>query len=94
VIMQWRQHLILDQKYAVQDVIERAVNTPSFYNALSVVALAHTGGIVSNANWGAGSRGFREKSSMVSHCYRTEVHMFIHFGNLLSAEVRVGFGGL
>ena len=61
VIMQWRQHLILDQKYTVQDVIERAVNTPSFYNALSAVALAHTGGIVSNARLGRWLKGVQGK---------------------------------
>jgi hypothetical protein len=52
VITQWKEHLILDEQYTVQDVIERAINIPSFYNALSAVALARTGGMVSNARLG------------------------------------------
>ena len=52
VIMQWKEHLRLDTKYSVQDVIGLAVNTPSFYTALMNVAAARTGGSVSNAGLG------------------------------------------
>jgi hypothetical protein len=52
VIMQWKEHLTLDQQYTVQNVIERAINTPSFYNALSAVAMAQAGGMVSNVRLG------------------------------------------
>lgn len=52
VIMQWRQNLGLATKYTVQDVIGRAVNVPSFYNALLAVAASRTGGSISNANLG------------------------------------------
>ena len=52
VIMQWKEHLALNQKYTVQDVIGRAVNTPSFYNALSAVASTRAGGMVSNNRLG------------------------------------------
>jgi hypothetical protein len=48
VIMQWKEHLALDQKYTVQNVLERAINAPSFYNALINVAVARSGGMVSN----------------------------------------------
>ena len=52
VIMQWKEHLSLNVKYTVQEVIGRAVNVPGFYNALMGVAAARTGGTVSNANLG------------------------------------------
>jgi hypothetical protein len=52
VIMQWKQHLILDQKYTVQELIGRAVNVPDFHNALVAVAMARTGGMISNASLG------------------------------------------
>jgi putative DNA primase/helicase len=52
VIMQWKEHLVLNQRCTVQDVIGRAVNVPSFYNALSAVALARTGVMVSNERLG------------------------------------------
>src|SRR5262249_28533384 len=48
VIMQWKEHLVLGEKYTVQNVIERAINAPSFYNALMNVAAARSGGMVSN----------------------------------------------
>jgi hypothetical protein len=48
VIMQWRAHLILGDKYTVRDIIERAINTPTFYTALMNVAAARTGGMISN----------------------------------------------
>jgi hypothetical protein len=52
VIMQWNQHLMLNGKYTVQDVIGRAVNTPTFYSALMGVAAAPTGAIISPPNLG------------------------------------------
>ena len=52
VIMQWKQHLVLDQKYTVQELIGRAVNVPDFHNALVAVAMARTGGMISNASLG------------------------------------------
>jgi hypothetical protein len=51
VVMQWKEHLALGQKYIVQDVIGRAINIPSFYNALQTVALGN-GNTVSNARLG------------------------------------------
>jgi hypothetical protein len=52
VIMQWKEHLRLDTKYMVQEVIGRAVNTPNFYAALMAVAEKRTGGLVSNERLG------------------------------------------
>jgi hypothetical protein len=52
VVMQWKANLVLDQAYTVQNVIERAVNTPSFYNALFGVAASRTGGAISNDKLG------------------------------------------
>jgi putative DNA primase/helicase len=52
VIMQWKGNLLLDTKYTVQQVIERAVNVPSFYAALLNVAPARTGGMISNIIFG------------------------------------------
>jgi hypothetical protein len=53
VIMQWKEHLDLGVKYTVQEVIERAVNVPTFYTALMNVAAARTGGqMVSNISLG------------------------------------------
>jgi hypothetical protein len=48
VIMQWKDQLGVGAKYTVQQVIERAVNIPSFYTALLMVAPARTGSMVSN----------------------------------------------
>jgi hypothetical protein len=52
VIMQWKEHLQIGTKYSVQDVIERAINVPSFYTALMNVASARTGHTVSNDRLG------------------------------------------
>ena len=52
VVMQWKQHLNLDTKYTVQEVIGRALVISSFHNALLGVAGSRTGGSVSNANLG------------------------------------------
>jgi hypothetical protein len=46
--MQWKENLTLDSKYTVQQVIEYAINTPSFYTALLSVAATQTGRMVSN----------------------------------------------
>ena len=50
--MQWKANLILDTAYTVQNVIERAVNVPSFYQALFAVAASQTGGVISNDRLG------------------------------------------
>ena len=52
VIMQWQEHLSLDTKYTVQEVIGLAVNTPSFYTALINVASSRSGQMVSNIQLG------------------------------------------
>jgi hypothetical protein len=52
VIMQWKETLRPNNKYTVQNVIERAIVVPSFYNALMAVAAARTGGSISNASLG------------------------------------------
>jgi putative DNA primase/helicase len=52
VIMQWKENLILDDAYTVQNVIGRAINVPSFHSALSAVAIAKTGGMISNERLG------------------------------------------
>jgi hypothetical protein len=52
VIMQWREHLGVDVKHTVQEVIGLAVNTPSFYTALMGVAASRNGHMVSNPNLG------------------------------------------
>jgi hypothetical protein len=52
IVMQWKANLVLDQAYTVQNVIERAINVPSFYNALFAVAASRTGGMISNDRLG------------------------------------------
>jgi putative DNA primase/helicase len=53
VILQWKENLNLNIRYTVQEVIARAVNTPSFHAALVAVAAAGSGGmIVSNERLG------------------------------------------
>jgi hypothetical protein len=52
VVMQWNANLVLDQTYTVQNVIERAINIPSFYNALFAVAASRTGGAIGNDRLG------------------------------------------
>ena len=39
VIMQWKEDLGLNISYTVQEIIGRAVNTASFYNALLAVGI-------------------------------------------------------
>ena len=52
VIMQWENHFGVGSVYTVQEIIERAVNTPSFYTALINVAASRSGQVVSNVNLG------------------------------------------
>jgi hypothetical protein len=50
--MQWANYLDVGFKYTVQEIINRAVNEPSFYTALMNVASARSGGQVSNVSLG------------------------------------------
>jgi hypothetical protein len=50
--MQWGEHLSLDTRYTVQEVIGLAVNIPSFYTALINVASSRSGQTVSNISLG------------------------------------------
>ena len=52
VIMQWKEHLSVDAKYTVQELIERSINVSSFYTALMNVAGARTGQSISNDRLG------------------------------------------
>src|SRR6516164_8445323 len=52
VIMQWENHFGVGSVYTVQEIIERAVNSPSFYTALINVAASRSGQTVSNVNLG------------------------------------------
>ena len=52
VIMQWEKHFGVNSSHTVQEIIERAVNTPSFYTALINVAASRSGQVVSNVNLG------------------------------------------
>ena len=52
VIMQWEKHFGVNSSHTVQEIIERAVNTPSFYTALINVAASRSGQMVSNVNLG------------------------------------------
>jgi hypothetical protein len=52
VLMQWELHLGMGHKHTVQEVIERAINAPTFYTALISVAAARTGQSISNISLG------------------------------------------
>jgi hypothetical protein len=52
VLLQWKEHLGVHSAHTVQQVIERAVNTPMFYTALLNVAASKAGGTVSNDRLG------------------------------------------
>jgi hypothetical protein len=52
VLLQWKAHLGIGSAYTVQQVIERAVNVPTFYTALLNVAASKTGSTVSNERLG------------------------------------------
>jgi hypothetical protein len=47
VITQWEQHLRINNRYTIQEVITSAINEPSFYAALMAVANARTGHTIS-----------------------------------------------
>ena len=61
VIMQWREHLNVNTKHTVQDVIGLAVNAPSFYTALLNVAASRSGQTVSNIALGRWLKGVQGK---------------------------------
>jgi hypothetical protein len=46
VVEQWKQHLVLDQGYTIQQVIGRALIDSDFHNALLAIAAARSGGSV------------------------------------------------
>jgi putative DNA primase/helicase len=52
VIEQWKLHLVLDQRYTVQQVIGRALIDSDFHNALLSVAMSHSGGMVNSIRLG------------------------------------------
>ena len=52
VLLQWKEHLKVNSVHTVQEVIERAVNVPTFYTALMNVAASKNGGTVSNDRLG------------------------------------------
>ena len=61
VIEQWKAYLQLGTKYSVQEVIERAVNVPSFYTALMNVASSRSGQAISNDRLGRWLKGVQGK---------------------------------
>jgi hypothetical protein len=61
VIEQWKANLQLGTKYSVQEVIERAVNVPSFYTALMNVANSRSGQAISNDRLGRWLKGVQGK---------------------------------
>ena len=53
VVMQWRDHLGIDRRHTVQEVIERAINMRDFYNALLAIAESRgSGSVISNDRLG------------------------------------------
>jgi hypothetical protein len=52
VLLQWNQHLGASASYTVQELINHAVNTPSFYAALLNVAVGRTANTISNGRLG------------------------------------------
>jgi hypothetical protein len=52
VLLQWKEHLGIGSPYTIQEVIARAVNTPTFYTALLNVAANKTGTLVGNDRLG------------------------------------------
>lgn len=61
VYLQWQEYLGMNSPYTVQQVIERAVNTPTFYTALLNVAASKTGSTVSNDRLGRWLKRIQEK---------------------------------
>jgi hypothetical protein len=52
VLMQWELCLGVGHKHTVQQVVERAINAPTFYTALMGVAGSRTGQSISNVSLG------------------------------------------
>jgi hypothetical protein len=52
VVEQWKEHLILNQDYTVQQVIGRALINSDFHNALMAVASSPSGGSVNSVKLG------------------------------------------
>src|SRR5262245_14752243 len=71
VVMQCNSNLVMDQTYTVQNVIERAVNVSSFYNALFAVAASRTGGAVSNDKLG---RWLKRIEGKIIHGFKLMQH--------------------
>ena len=61
MIEQWKAYLQLGTKYSVQEVVERAVNVPSFYTALMNVANSRSGQAISNDRLGRWLKGVQGK---------------------------------
>jgi hypothetical protein len=61
VIMQWKEHLGVNARHTVQEVIAFSVNTPSFYTALMSVAASRSGHMVSNVGLGRWLKGVQGK---------------------------------
>jgi hypothetical protein len=52
VLMQWELHLGTDHRHTVREVIDRAVNAPTFYAALMSAGGSRSGQSVSNDRLG------------------------------------------
>jgi putative DNA primase/helicase len=52
VVEQWKEHLVLNQDYTVQQVIGRALINSDFHNALMAVASSPSGGSVNSVKLG------------------------------------------
>jgi hypothetical protein len=61
VLLQWQRCLGVGQRYTVQEVINRAVNDPPFYTALTNVAMGRIGNVVSNDRLGRWLKRFEGK---------------------------------
>jgi len=62
VVMQWRDHIGIDKRHTVQEVIERAINIRDFWNALLAVAESRSGGgVISNERLGRWLRKIESK---------------------------------
>ena len=68
VLLQWKEHLGIGSAYTVQEVIARAVNSPTFYAALMNVAASKTGATVSNDRLVVGSNRSMARSAMALSC--------------------------
>jgi hypothetical protein len=62
VVMQWKDHLGINKRHTVQEVIERAINVRDFWNALLAVAESRGGGgVISNDRLGRWLRKIESK---------------------------------